>query len=238
MDCRVEGRGFLKGGHVRATVLSPKIESDLGTGRILNSCIDDKRNVVPELNPSDSHFKIRVVLEGQNRSALVAAMVDCGATALFISERFVKTNKVHTRPLPWKVRLCNINGSENRVGSISRITCLRLQVGDERDWEEFLVMDLGLEDVVLGLPWLRKVNPKIDWAEGTLKLMQRPRSGSTPILMMEAQCWCWHKLNVLKDPSEQLWCTVGYTYSTELAEKASQGKLKKSFEDIVPEQYR
>ena len=38
------------------------------------------------------------------------------------------------------------------------------------DWEEFLVTDLGPEEVVLGLPWLRKVNPEIDWAEGTLSL--------------------------------------------------------------------
>ncbi len=26
-------------------------------------------------------------------------------------------------------------------------------------WREFLVTDLGPEDIVLGLPWLRSVNP-------------------------------------------------------------------------------
>jgi hypothetical protein len=34
----------------------------------------------------------------------------------------------------------------------------------------FLVTDLGLEDVVLGLPWLRSVNPNINWVQGELKI--------------------------------------------------------------------
>ena len=48
--------------------------------------------VVPELKPSNSHFRIKVDLRGHNRNASVAAMVDCGATALFIGDRFVKEN--------------------------------------------------------------------------------------------------------------------------------------------------
>jgi len=33
-----------------------------------------------------------------------------------------------------------------------------------------LVTDLGPESVVLGLPWLRSVNPEVDWAEGKMKI--------------------------------------------------------------------
>ena len=91
---------------------------------------------------------------------------------------------------------------------------------------------------MLGLPWLRKANPEIDWAEGTLNLAQCPRTGITPIPVTRAQRRCWQKLDVLKDPSKQLWCMAGYTYSTELAEKVSQGKPKILFKDIVPEQYQ
>ena len=204
---------------------------------MLKSCTDVSSSVVPEIKPSDSHFKIQVLLEGRNRSALVAAMVDCGATALFISERFVKQHKVRTRPLIRKVRLCNIDGSENRAGSISQTARLHLNVGGKRDWEEYLVTDLGPEDVVLGLPWLRRTNPEIDWAGGTLNLTRNPRDEVVRISSTETQRRRWQKADILREPSEQLWCAAGYTYSTELAEKASQGKPKKSFEDIVPEQY-
>ena len=40
-------------------------------------------------------------------------MVDCSATALFISKQFVKENRIHTYPLPHKFPLYNIDGSQN-----------------------------------------------------------------------------------------------------------------------------
>ena len=54
----------------------------------------DKINpcIVSELSSSSFHFKIMVDLWGQNCSATVAAIVDCGATALFLSKKFVRRN--------------------------------------------------------------------------------------------------------------------------------------------------
>jgi hypothetical protein len=43
---------------------------------------------------------------------------------------------------------------------------------------------------------------------------------------------------VLDDPSERLWCAAGYTYSAELAEQVGKDKRKRTFEEIVPEEYR
>ena len=42
---------------------------------------------------------------------------------------------------------------------------------------------------------------------------------------------------MLEDLSNRLWCATGYTYSTELVEKAGEGKRKWTFEEIVPEEY-
>ena len=73
-------------------------------------------------------------------------------------------------PLVHKIPLYNIDSLRNKAGSISHFFCLRLQVGEVEEWQEFLVTELGLKDVVLGLPWLRSMNPAIDWAEGTMKV--------------------------------------------------------------------
>jgi hypothetical protein len=43
---------------------------------------------------------------------------------------------------------------------------------------------------------------------------------------------------VLEDPTERLWCAAGYTYSTELAEKAGEDKRKRTFEEIVPREFQ
>jgi hypothetical protein len=173
-------------------------------------------------------------------------MVDCGATALFISERFVKMNKVHTHPLTRKIPLYNIDGSRNKAGSIAHFVRLRLRVGEVEGWKEFLVTELGPEDVVLGLPWLRSMNPAIDWAEGTMRVDTQEGSRSKPegrprveeIAANRMQRRRWWKASVLDDPSERLWCAAGFTYSTNLAEKAGEGKRKRTFEEIVPEEYR
>jgi Retroviral aspartyl protease len=135
-----------------------------------NPCNNIDSCVIPELKRESSHFKIRIALKGRNRSALVVAMVDCGATALFISKRFVKENKIRTHLISCEIPLYNIDGSRNRAGSITHATCLRLRVGDVEEWQVFWVTELGPEDVVLGLPWLRSTNPSIDWAKGRMKI--------------------------------------------------------------------
>ena len=48
----------------------------------------------------------------------------------------------------------------------------------------------------------------------------------------------WWKNGVLEDPLGTLWCATGYTYLTELAEKAAKQKTKRTFKEIVPEKYR
>jgi len=203
-----------------------------------NPCNNIDSCVIPELERSGSHFKIEVVLKGRNRCTSVAAMVDCGATALFISEKFVKKNNVRTRPLVRPVLLYNIDGSKNCAGTVALSARLRLRVGETEEWREFLVTNLGPEDVILGLPWLRSVNPEIDWTDGTVKVEQARRSEIGQIAANRTQRRRWWKANILDDLSERVWCAAGFTYSTELAEKASKEKPKRTFEEIVPEEYR
>jgi hypothetical protein len=55
-------------------------------------------------------------------------------------------------PLMRKIVLYNINGSQNKAGTIKDKVSLYLKIGDqERKWN-FLVTDLGSEDVILRLP--------------------------------------------------------------------------------------
>jgi hypothetical protein len=226
--------------------MSPKdvCASENGLTSIANSNLYDNINscVIPELTPSSSHFKVQILLKGRNRSASLAAMVDCGATALFISKRFVRDNKIRTYLLPRAIPLYNIDGSKNCAGGITHSTHLRLRVGDTEECRQFLVTELGPEDVVLGLPWLRSANPKIDWAEGKMRVNSTTEGKGhprvEPIAANRVQRRRWWKTKVLDDPSERLWCAAGYTYSTELAEKADRGKRKRTFEEIVPSEYR
>lgn len=95
-------------------------------------------------------------------------MVDSGATALFIDHSFVTLHRINTFPLRQSIRLLNIDGSDNSAGQLTHFARLRMRVDGFDQWTDFLVTNLGGDSVVLGLPWLRRFNPTIDWSRGTL----------------------------------------------------------------------
>ncbi|KAG2023240.1 hypothetical protein CC2G_000913 [Coprinopsis cinerea AmutBmut pab1-1] len=107
-------------------------------------------------------------------------MIDCGATGKFLDKPFVEKHRITAYPLRHPIRLLNIDGTPNQAGSITHFARLELTVDGYSEWTDFLITDLGGEDVILGLPWLRKINPQIDWQKGTLEIPP-PRISSVTI---------------------------------------------------------
>jgi hypothetical protein len=79
-------------------------------------------------------------------------MIDSGATALFVSKRFVQHHQIICSPLPNTIALHNIDGSKNKAGSLTHFARLTLTIGSWNEPTDFLVTDLGPEDIILGLP--------------------------------------------------------------------------------------
>ena len=52
---------------------------------------------------------------------------------------------------------------------------LNLRINNKNSLQCFFVMDLGNKNtIILGHPWLTKVNPIIDWTAGTVRLRGTP----------------------------------------------------------------
>lgn len=68
----------------------------------------------------------------------------------------------------------NIDGTPNQAGSINDFACLAMTVDGHKHWVDVLITNLGGEDLILGLPWLRRLNPAIDWSTGCLLLRSKP----------------------------------------------------------------
>ena len=109
-------------------------------------------------------------------------MIDSGASGLFADRSFIERNQLRTAPLRHPIFVHNIDGSLNKSGSITHFVRLKLTVDTNEVWTDFLVTDLGGEEVILGLPWLRDTNPRIDWAKGLLTtfLASQRRSDANP----------------------------------------------------------
>ena len=168
-------------------------------------------------------------------------MIDSGATAMFISKRFVERNHVLKCPLEDPIGLNNIDGTANRAGGITHFVRLTLTVGDITKETEFLVTDLGPEDLILGLPWLKETNPQVDWEKGEMKLPSGSEEEPSPPLQKvdttRAQRRAWIKAGIITHATDQVYCLASFTYSTKLAADANEAKLKKTFEQMVPQEY-
>jgi hypothetical protein len=89
-------------------------------------------------------------------------MIDSKATALFISKHFVQRHHIICSPLPNTIALHNIDSSKNKAGSLTYFARLTLMISSWNEPTDFLVIDLSPEGIILGLLWLKKVNPTID----------------------------------------------------------------------------
>lgn len=101
-------------------------------------------------------------------------MIDSGAKALFLDYSFVEKHKISLTPLCQPINLYNIDGSSNQAGQITHFAHLKLTLDGHDEWTDFLATNLGGENVILGLPWLRKVNPHIDWQQGHIRVPPQP----------------------------------------------------------------
>jgi Retroviral aspartyl protease len=117
---------------------------------------------------------------------LTAALLDCGATDKFIHSDFVKCNRIATRLLSRPIPIYNMDGMLNEAGSITEVVEMMLRYRDHSEKTLFAVTGLRKQDDILGLTWLRKHNPEVNWKSGEVKMSRCPNHCHT----------CQNKANV------------------------------------------
>ncbi len=78
------------------------------------------------------------------------------------------------------VTIRNVDGTHNEMGKIRYKTkiCYNLKRNQFEDW--FYITKLGNQKVILGLPWLKQVNPDIDWSIGTVSFPEERSINDDP----------------------------------------------------------
>ena len=102
------------------------------------------------------------------------ALIDSGASISCIDWGFVRKHKLPTQCLKTLIQARNADNSINSKGVIWFSTTLFLDIGGIAQRITFHVLSLGNENVILGLPWLKEVNPTINWVERTLSIKESP----------------------------------------------------------------
>jgi hypothetical protein len=106
----------------------------------------------------------------------VRALIDCGATSIFMALRLRKQLGLADKPA--YVTTLGLNGHVMAHASESRKTMFTVQYMEQLSpvqESEVLIVPMRAYDLVLGLPWFQSRNPDVDWQSGRLFALRTPR---------------------------------------------------------------
>ena len=106
----------------------------------------------------------------------VEALVDSGATTTFINKSVVETHNLVTYRLATPFNVINADGTSNKHGRIQDSVRAYLEIGSHKSNNHMLVTDLGNKDMIIGMTFLRKHNPEIDWAPREWRFTRCPET--------------------------------------------------------------
>lgn len=121
-----------------------------------------------ELNEC-KHMYLPVSVKGTR----VVTLLDTGASgSAFVSSSFAHRLSLPMFELPKPIRLRNFQGQ--LVESMNRASRFPITIGKSKETVTAFVLKNIKHDLVLGLPWFEKYNPKVDWGRRTLEFHHHP----------------------------------------------------------------
>jgi hypothetical protein len=116
----------------------------------------DRTHVIASVRASGRLIK----LSGQVNKCGAAMMVDSGSTGDFISEVYVKQHKLPVKTYHDSKTVWLADGTQHMVREYA-LCCV--SIGGLSESVELAIIPLVGYDVVLGVPWLQRHNPNINW---------------------------------------------------------------------------
>jgi hypothetical protein len=120
-------------------------------------------------NNNSFHTNAIIMTSEKNKPIEIRPLVNSGAGGIFIDQNYARKHGFNLTKLEYPITAQNVDRTENKQGTIRYYTDLDLQVNSKTNMEQFLITGLENQKIILGLPWLREHNPKINWKEGTLQ---------------------------------------------------------------------
>src|SRR5215467_1722605 len=117
-----------------------------------------------------------MIQDVNDHSHIAKALLNSGAQENFIDRNFALQNRLQLTPLegdPITIRYAD--GSTNPKATVRAKANLTTEIDDRTCEIQTLVTELHGKDIILGLPFLEKYNPDIDWNTRTLQWQNGPQ---------------------------------------------------------------
>ena len=135
-------------------------------------------NVLKNTSRHKTTFSLPVTLYVCGKPVQVEALIDSGATTTFINAAVVEKYHLPIEKLAEPFRVINADGTSNKGGQIKYCVRGYTMIGSHGSKNRYLVTNLGRHDMIIGMTYLKKHNPAINWAAGEWKFNRCPESCS------------------------------------------------------------
>ena len=233
------------------------------TSTLTSPCLDIYS--ISAVNDKNSFLLSTDILPKEKDETIeMKALLDCGARGIFLDQNFARKHNIKATKLEQPIRARNVDGTDNKQGTIHYYTDLYIKIGDRTFLERFYITGLGNQKIILGLPWLRKHNPEINWDKGTVTWRMQERSKNLvkqwrlkreatrkvqqPSMEEEEDLESIKNrssnlldtdaiLLELLDTEDEVWINTKTNMATSLAAEANSKKPELTPKQLVPEEY-
>src|SRR5258707_9653226 len=118
--------------------------------------------VLSKNSPCSLNIQVKLASLTSLASVSTSALLDSGATGMFINWGFMQKHQLETTPLPQPILMCNVDGSPNENGSVTEEVHITLCFGCHSKRAHLAVANLGQQTVIIGHSWLTLHNLEVD----------------------------------------------------------------------------
>jgi len=107
-----------------------------------------------------------------HEGVVVRALLDSGATGLFMDTTFAREKGFKMEKLKKPLLVRNVDRTVNAGDAIMYQVECNMFFKEHMERARMDVCNLGKTEVILGMPWLAAHNPEIDWEKGEVEMMR------------------------------------------------------------------
>jgi len=104
----------------------------------------------------------------------VKALLDSGATGIFMDKRIAARHGFKLQKLERPIMVRNVDGTNNSGEAIMHQVECNVYYKGHVERMRIDICDLRKTEVILGMPWLAAHNPEINWKTGEVKMIRCP----------------------------------------------------------------
>jgi len=107
-----------------------------------------------------------------HKGVVVKALLDSGATGMFMDKRTVAKHGFMLEKLERPIIVRNMDRTNNSGEAITHQIEANMYYKGHIERRRMDIYDLRKTEVILGMPWLQAHNPEINWKTGEVKMIR------------------------------------------------------------------